>query len=141
MEIKYNWINKKIEGELFKKISEYDFYYISNKGRVYNKYYERFLTPSKTKEGYLRICLTLDSKSKTFLIHRLVAEYFCDKKENMNIIHHIDNNKENNMSDNLIWCNQSYNVKMAYKDGLFKKVNRIGKNNPNYRHGKYQKIF
>lgn len=125
--------------EIFSKIEGYDDYYISNYGRVYNKYYDRYLKPGRQNKNrkYIRVVLSKDGKSKYYLLHRLVAEAFCEKKEGMNIIHHIDNNPLNNRADNLMWCNQSYNVKQAYIDGLIK--DRKGINNPNYRNGNYIK--
>lgn len=119
--------------ELWKRIDGYDYYYISNYARVYNNYYDRYLKPGKCnlKRRYMRVVLSRNGKSRYFLIHRLVAEAFCDKSAGMNIIHHIDNDPSNNKYNNLMWCSQSYNVKMAYKDGLI--GDRCGKNNPNYK--------
>lgn len=70
-------------------------------------------------------------------MHRLVAEYFCHKPDGCNIIHHLDNNGLNNHYTNLIWTTQSYNVKMAYRDGLIKICDRLGNKNPNYKNGNY----
>jgi hypothetical protein len=123
--------------EEFVKIENYEWYSISNLGRVYNNYYERFLSPSIDKRGYNRVNLWQDGKSKTFLVHRLVAQYFCKKDEICNIVHHIDNNPQNNNHQNLKWTTQSYNVKKAYEDGLVKC--RKGINNPNYKQGKFVK--
>lgn len=127
------------EQEEFKIINGYENYMIGNHGSVFNIKKQTFCSTSPQNRGYLRVALNKEGKSKGFLVHRLVAEYFCDKKENMNIVHHIDNDVTNNTFTNLIWCNQSYNVKMAYKDGLVKC--RKGINNPNYKNGKWIKIF
>lgn len=122
--------------ERFKQIEGYDDYMISNYGRVYNKYFDRYLKPGFISKNskYQRVVLTKDRKPTYHLIHRLVAEAFCHKPEGMNIVHHIDNDPTNNHYTNLKWCNQSYNVKQAYADGLI--PDRSGQNNPNYRHGR-----
>jgi len=65
------------------------------------------------------------------LVHRLVATYFCDKKDGDKVVCHIDNNGLNNHYTNLYWGTQSDNVKQAYNDGLIS--DRSGSNNPNYK--------
>ena len=46
---------------------------------------------------------------KQFAIHRLVAQAFVSNPNGYEIINHIDENKLNNRSDNLEWCNYKYN--------------------------------
>ncbi len=42
----------------------------------------------------------------SYLTHRLVAEQFCKKTANRDLVIHLDFNKRNNKYTNLKWCNQ-----------------------------------
>jgi hypothetical protein len=54
-----------------------------------------------TKRGYPTICLSVDKKPKTFLVHRLVAEAFCEEYSDDLYVDHIDKCKTNFNSYNL----------------------------------------
>lgn len=84
------------------------------KNQEYVTLKERILKQSKDAEGYSIVGLTKNGIRKTKLVHRLVAENF------MPVINHIDGNKENNNIDNLEFCNQSHNIKEAFRLGLQK---------------------
>ena len=89
--------------EIFKPITEYPNYQVSNFGRVYNKKYDRFLKP-QVNHGYINICLCKDGKPKLFRVHRLVAFAFIDNPEDKPHIDHIDRNPQNNHVTNLRWA-------------------------------------
>lgn len=97
--------------EIFKVIEEANNYEISNFGNVRKigeKEYKSFSIMSK---GYKQVCLN----GKSYLIHRLVAQAFCEKiNPSYNIVNHKDENKLNNKADNLEWCDNKYNL--AYSD-------------------------
>ena len=113
--------------ELWKDIKGYEnLYQISNFGRIASL--DRILTKKdrwgnvinyklKGKEikssfnnkGYVIMHLHKDSKSKTFLIHRLVAETFISNPNNLLEVNHKDENKQNNKADNLEWCTRKEN--------------------------------
>jgi len=122
----------------WKKIDGYN-YEVSNTGEIRNIKRNTLLKKCIHDKRYYRINLANNGANKSFLIHRLVAEYFCEKHTGCDIIHHLDNNGFNNSSDNLIWTTQSFNVKMAYFEGYAK--SRAGKNNPNYKHGLYTNTY
>jgi hypothetical protein len=46
---------------------------------------------------------------KTHLVHRLVASAFIENPNNYPIINHRDEDKTNNASSNLEWCDYKYN--------------------------------
>lgn len=95
-------------------------YEVSNLGRVRGK--DRFvrngrgmrfsrgkvLSPYKTCNGYLQI--TLGRGSKKYAVHRLVAMEFIPNPGNLPDVNHKDEVKDNNVVDNLEWCNHSYNA-------------------------------
>lgn len=114
--------------EIWKTIEDYPLYEISNRGNVKSldrivnnksksNYYKKgcLLKIIINGVGYPSVSLCRDGSSKIFLIHRLVANAFLEKKENLNIINHIDGNKLNNNVENLEWCDYSHNLIHAYK--------------------------
>lgn len=62
-------------------------------------------------------------------MHRIVAAYFCENPNNVNVVNHIDGNKLNNRADNLEWVTQSENRRHAVE--VLGKRND-GENNPMY---------
>jgi hypothetical protein len=61
------------------------------------------LKPGNDGAGYLRVCLTKDSKRMTKKVHRLVAESFIGL-ESIQVVNHIDFNRSNNNVTNLECC-------------------------------------
>lgn len=118
------------ENEIWKDILGYEkSYQVSNFGRVKSLSFKtknrfscfningKILKQQKTKFGYFRI--TIGSKTKSFLVHRLVAEAFIPNPENYPQVNHIDENKINNNLSNLEWCSPKYNVN--YGTGIKRK--------------------
>lgn len=89
-------------------------YEVSNRGNMKSLNYRRtgkegILKAVKDKDGYLRVQLWKDGKRKMYAVHRLVAQAFLPNPNNLPIINHKDENKQNNKVENLEWCNISYN--------------------------------
>lgn len=105
-----------MKGEIWKDIQGYEgLYQVSNLGRVKSLNYkrtgkERILKPSNNGQGYLRVKLCKDGNREQPLVHRLVATVFCENPEGYTEVNHLDENKQNNMADNLEWCSRQYNV-------------------------------
>lgn len=105
-----------LPGEEWKLIDGTEDYYISNLGR-----YKR-ITPkgeslrkqSIDKDGYCR----LNIGHKKLRTHRVVAEAFIPNPDNLPVVDHLDNNKQNNKSSNLEWVTVQENTKRAGEDGL-----------------------
>lgn len=90
-------------------------YEISNYGNVKalnyrNRGITKNITPKKHNRGYLHVILYKQNTSKSFLVHRLVAEHFIKKDANQNEINHKDGDKTNNHIDNLEWCTHKENI-------------------------------
>ena len=98
--------------EIYKDIQGYEGkYQVSNLGNVKSLHYnntnkEKVLKTVLHKDGYLFVSL---GYGKTRAIHRLVAETFLPNPDNMPVVNHKDENKQNNSVDNLEWCSYEYN--------------------------------
>lgn len=109
--------------EIWKDIRGYEgLYQISNFGRVkslerlaksnnnnYRRVKENFLKKHEDKNGYIKVSLNKNNKSKQYAIHRLVAKAFIPNPNNLPQINHKDENKQNNNLENLEWCTAKYN--------------------------------
>lgn len=63
----------------------------------------------KTDDGYYKVGLNKDSIEKRFFVHRLVALHFIENPKGYECVNHKDENKTNNIVDNLEWCSRTYN--------------------------------
>ena len=101
--------------EIWKEIKGYEGkYWVSNLGRVKSKFKILTLTlPKKTllkRSQYYQITLHKNKHtSKTYMIHRLVAEAFIPNPNNLPQVNHIDCDPTNNKVNNLEWCDAKYN--------------------------------
>jgi hypothetical protein len=107
-------------------IKQFGIYSIHSDGKVWSNKHNKFLKPSKDEKGYLRIGLYINGKSKTYKLHRLIAEMFIPKIEGKTQVNHINGIKTDNYIENLEWCNNSENQQHAWNNGLntssYKKV-------------------
>ena len=94
--------SKKVDLSAFKKVNFNPKYLINDKGEVYSTSYNKFMKTQTTNDGYLGIQLANKGKRKSYLLHRLVAEHFYDNFQESKLVRHKDNNKFNNMFQNLI---------------------------------------
>ncbi len=107
---------------MWKTVSEFDGYEVSDLGEVRNKKTRHVLKPWVGTGGYLYIAFSVNGTGHTKRLHRIVAEEFCKRTDNKNQINHKDGNKRNNTANNLEWCSQSENMVHAYQTGLQKCV-------------------
>ena len=96
-------------------------YYVSNHGRIKN---DEFIMSPSLRGNYYRVNLRYkDSngkkKGKSFNVHRLVCEYFCEPNiNNLPTVNHIDGKTTNNYYKNLEWASYEYQARHAYNLGL-----------------------
>ena len=84
------------------------------------KKYDLLKPQTSKRNGYVYQMLYKNGKPKLVRVHRLVAKAFLPNPNNFSQVNHKDGNKQNNSVDNLEWCDQSYNMKHAYENGLQK---------------------
>lgn len=102
--------------EIWKDIVGYEgLYEVSNLGNIRSvnwgkRGYSKNLYLKPHNKGYLQVELFKNGNRKMFMVHRLVAQAFLENNDNLPLVNHKDENKENNRADNLEWCNNSYNV-------------------------------
>lgn len=98
------------------------YYLISNFGRIWHIYENRFLSTNLDSKGYWMKPFALQNgKQKICRIHRLVMMTFCyiPGCESLEV-NHKDGNKQNCILWNLEWCTPKENVEHAVKNGLCK---------------------
>lgn len=78
----------------------------------------RVLKQKVSKDNCCRVELYKNKKSKTWLVHRLVALTFIPMVEGKGYINHKDGNRLNNSIDNLEWCDHKENNNHAFDNGL-----------------------
>ena len=98
-------------------------YYITEEGKVLSSMSGQLkeLKQRRTNHGYKDIKI----QGKNYRIHRLVAQAFIPNPENLPQVNHKDTNKANNHVSNLEWCDNSYNQKHAWDNGLQPKRHAI----------------
>lgn len=104
--------------EVWKPIKDYEgLYEISNFGRVKNAKHNTMLK-MHNKEGYQRLALHRNGKSRCVYVHRLVAETFIENHDpKKKVVDHIDRERTNNHVSNLRWATLSQNSKNRHITG------------------------
>lgn len=96
--------------EIWAYVPDYDLkYQVSNLGNIRNKS-GKILSQETTKNGYKRVTLSMNGKTKHHMVHRLVAICFLPNPSNFPCVNHKDENKTNNNVNNIEWCTYSHNV-------------------------------
>lgn len=109
-------MNNNKEIEIWKDIVGFEgLYQVSNFGRVRNKNYQ-IKSNHKNMYGYVMVGLYKDGKTKVCFVHRLVANAFIPKPDNLYEVNHKDENKNNNRVENLEWCDRSYNINYGHRN-------------------------
>lgn len=73
----------------------------------------RVLKPNLKRAGYLTVDLSDQGKTKTILVHRIVATAFLDSKEKQQV-NHRNGNKTDNRLANLEWTSAAENVQHRF---------------------------
>ncbi|PNZ29922.1 hypothetical protein CD122_01105 [Staphylococcus rostri] len=105
-----------------------DCYFVDELGDVYSfsaNGGKRRKDPKKLKQyvktgGYLYVALVTESKKVRYLrTHRIVAMAFIDNPSNKKYVNHIDENRQNNIVDNLEWVTPKENNMHSLKKKMY----------------------
>lgn len=105
----------------------YKNYIITKEGSIISKYTGKQLYVHINKKGYHFVRLYVDGQSKTYLVHRLVAQLYVPNPDDKPEVNHKDGNKSNNNDWNLEWVTGQENVDHSVITGLVKR----GSDRPN----------
>lgn len=96
--------------EVWKPIPGFENYEISSEGRVWSKRTQKILSVQDNGRGYKLV--KLGSNKNRFLVHRLVCLLFINNPdpERLTEVNHINEDKGDNRSCNLEWCDRKYNL-------------------------------
>lgn len=84
-------------------------YEITDDGKIYNLKTGRELKGTYKTNEYHSVMLSINGKSRSFLVHRLVALMFCENPNNYPIVDHINRDKYDNRAENLRWVDNKLN--------------------------------
>ena len=134
------------ENEIWKDIPDYEGYYQArNLGRIrsldrevaYNDGRVRILKgkvmkPVMDRGGYLRIHISKEGKTRTFLVHRLVWMAFNGEIQEDFEVNHIDEDKTNNKLENLNLMTHTQNMNFGTRNERIAKahINNPSKSKP-----------
>lgn len=110
-----------MEEEIWKDVVGFEeLYQVSSLGRIksFKKKNEKILKPYLDKNGYTNIGFCRKTRSKRYLLHRIVAIAFIPNPDNLPQVNHKDGNKQNNAKNNLEWSTPSENTQHSYDTGL-----------------------
>lgn len=132
-----------LPNEIWKEVTDYEgIYWISDKGRVKNN--RKIMKFYRINSGYLCIDFTVNKSKKKYLVHRLVAQHFCNNFSNLPEVNHVDENKNNNYATNLEWCSRSHNKQHSMVTGTYDKIytqrNSLGKKHKPNTASKYHNV-
>lgn len=99
-------------------IPGYSNYTVTEDGKVFSHFTDKFIYIYKTKSGYYAVRMTNDSgKKRTEFLHRVVCLAWNTKPDGCNVVRHLDNNKDNNHRLNLAWGTAKDNVNDKIRHG------------------------
>lgn len=108
-------------------IKGWEQYQVTDDGRVWSKYYNKWLKPCVDRYGYPQIHIQQDGKLRVVPVHRLVAEAFIPNPDNKPCVDHINTEKTDNRVENLRWCTHKENC-----NNPLTKEHKSGNNHPLY---------
>jgi hypothetical protein len=84
-------------------------YEVDSLSRIFSKISGKQMKQWTTTRGYKSVSLTKNGKEKNVFVHRIVAEAFVPNRKGYPFVNHKDEDKTNNLPENLEWCTAKYN--------------------------------
>lgn len=78
----------------------------------------------------LQVVLSKNGHTRSYDVHRLIAETFVDNPNGYETVNHKDGNTENNRADNLEWLPLADNIRHAFKNNLIHTMKPIAMIDP-----------
>jgi len=105
-------------------LNKYD---ITEDGRIYSSYTNKFLRFREDKDGYYDVALVYNDEGKRmpFRVHRLIALKYVNNPNNSPQVNHMDLNKQNNSIDNLEWVTIAENTQHGYDNSAYAHINKV----------------
>ena len=107
---------------IWKKLTQFPIYSISNFGDVKNDRTGRIIKPHQN-EKYVGISLVNTEGRKTIRLHRLIAETFIPNPENKSQVNHKDRDRLNNSISNLEWVSPRENIRHTLTEKVYENKN------------------
>lgn len=103
---------------MYKTIPNYPDYVAFESGKIYSKRRRKLMKPSKKKTGYYELSLYNENGTKYVLLHRIIADLFCERTQDAEEVNHINGDKSDNSAKNLEWITHGRNLKHSYETNL-----------------------
>ena len=105
---------------IWKDIPDYEgLYKVSNTGKIFSCVTNRELSAIQRSDGYTGITLCdKNHNKKQYRIHQLVAKTFIPNPNNLPMINHKNEIKNDNRVENLEWCNNFYNSNYGNRNSI-----------------------
>lgn len=120
-----------MDNEIWKTYPEFTFIQGSNLGRVrtIDRYVPdgkggkrfvigRILKQRRNRNGYMQVTTTINGKTVTISVHRVIASSFLPNPDNLSQVNHKDCDRTDNRVENLEWCTRKYNCQYRNKHGI-----------------------
>ena len=90
-------------------IDGWEKYQCDTEGIIYGQN-GRPLKPNVNKKGYKYVIFCKNGKTKTLMVHRIIALTFVENPMNLPMVNHKDGNKLNNKAENFEWTTNKDNI-------------------------------
>lgn len=107
--------------EQWRVIEEFPIYSVSDCGRVRNNITGYILQGGYDRDGYRQVTLSYNGKQYNRRICRLTAIAFVPNPNNLPMVNHKDEDRENDYAYNLEWCTAQYNNTYGHRSNRTRK--------------------
>jgi hypothetical protein len=85
------------------------------------------MSPSLSRDGYLRVIFRVNKNERSRTIHSLVLEAFHGPRPDGMVVSHLNHVRDDNNLTNLIYTTVTDNIRYSYQQGRYEKRKRIGR--------------